>query len=183
MKAFISHDTALEYWRAHFPLDSDLGSPARASSAQECATKKADVLGCVPETLIVPGKPVEVLVFDGSSCFVTKTVKRHLWSSAVPKKAFYRVGLMMVSSPEFVFLQMAQKLSVAQLVALGCELCGYYVLNRNDVGFQASPDACPTRVTPLTNLDKLHAFVESASGAQGRQKAARALKYVIEGSR
>lgn len=183
MRAFVSHETALAYWRSHFPLDSELGVPAYASSAQECASKKADVLGCVMDSLVVPGEPVDVLVFEAGSRRDSASVKCRLWGCGIPANAFYRVGFMMVSSPEFVFLQMARDLSVAQLAALGCELCGMYALNREDVGFQESFDACPTRMTPLTSVEKLKSFIETTSGAPGTPKAMRALKYVVEGSR
>ena len=183
MKAFVWHETALAYWRSFFPLDTELGTPARVSSAQKCASKKADVLGCVPETLVVPSEPIDILVFKATSRRNSNTVRCHTWSRTIPASAFYQVGSMMVSSPEFTFLQMASKLCIEQLVALGCELCGFYVLNRNDVGFRSSPDACPTRIAPLTNLESLERFIDATDKAPGALKAKRALKYVVEGSR
>ena len=183
MKAFSSHATALAYWRQHFPLDSELGRPARMSKAEDYAFRKEDVLECVTETFAIPGKPIDILVFSAEERRLSKQVACHVWGVAIPPRAFYRVGQMYVSSPEFVFLQMAPQLSVAQLVALGCELCGTYVLLPQGATHASSLDEHPTRLAPLTNIDKLSAFVERAKGARGRAKAIRALRYVIEGSR
>ena len=183
MRVFASHDTALSYWRTHFPLDSELGAPARMSSAQECASNKPDILDCIPESLIVPGRPIDILVFDVASCHASTQVKYHLWGGVIPDNAFYKIGSMMVSSPEFTFLQMAQKLPLVQLIALGCELCGLYVLDQDGNTVRNTFDACPTRLAPLTNLEKLKSFLGATKRASGIQKATRALKYVVEGSR
>ena len=183
MKAFASHYTALAYWREHFPLDSDLGRPARISKVEEYAYRKEDVLACIPETYFVEGRPLDVLVFDPEMRRQSKQIACRAWSVDIPPRAFYRVGDMNVSSPEFVFLQMAQELPLAQLIALGCELCGTYVLLPKSAAHPESLDESPQRNSSLTSVDRLLKFVEHAKGAHGRTKALRALKYVIDGSR
>ena len=45
MKTYLSHNTALCYWREHFPLDSELGLPARVTGAESCSSRKSDVKG------------------------------------------------------------------------------------------------------------------------------------------
>lgn len=182
MRAFTSHDTALTYWREHFPLDSEPGKPARISGVEKCAYKKADVLECVPETFRVPDKPIDVLLFNAGDRRWSKQVSCYVWSTFVPKGAFYRVGSMYVSSPEFTFLQMASKLTLNQLIALGCELCGTYVLLPQGNTHPSAIDEFPTRIAPLTNVESLRKFAEKATKAHGRAKALRALRYVVEGS-
>lgn len=183
MKAFTSHNTALAYWREHFPLDSEVGRPARISRAEKCAYKKADVLECVPETFRIPDKPIDILLFDAGDRRWSKQISCCVWSTVVPKNAFYRVGDMYVSSPEFTFLQMASRLTLCQLIALGCELCGTYVLLPQGNTHPSAVDDFPTRIAPLTNRDSLLAFVKKAARAHGRAKALRALRYVVDGSR
>lgn len=183
MKAFTSHETALTYWRQHFPLDSELGRPARVAKAESCAYRKNDVLECVPETFRVPDAPIDVLLFDPADRRLSKQVSCCVWSTPIPAGAFYRVGDMYVSSPEFVFLQMASKVTLRQLVALGCELCGTYVLLPQDSTHPMSLDDHPTRVAPLTDVASIKKFVERAAKAHGRSRALRALRYVIDGSR
>lgn len=183
MRAFSSHDTALEYWRLHFPLDSELGDPARVSAAQGYAHRKEDVLDCIQEMYRIPDRPVDVLVFSPEKRRQSQQVLCHVWGTVLPAGAFYRVGQMYVSSPEFVFLQMAPSLTMAQLIALGCELCGTYVLLPRGAAHPGALDECPRRIASLTSISKLTKFVEHAERAHGRAKALRALRYVVEGSR
>lgn len=183
MRAFISHETALAYWREHFPLDSELGRPARVSKSQAYAYRKEDVLACVPEWYIIEGQPVDVLVFDASLRRKSKQVESRLWGTVVPSGAFYRDGDIYVSSPEFVFLQMASRITLVQLVALGCELCGTYVLLPKDRTHPGAIDDYPKRRDPLTSVKRLQAFVEKAVDGKGRTQALRALRYVAEASR
>lgn len=79
-----------------------------------------------------------------------------------------------MSTPEFCFLQMANRLSLARLIMLGYELCGTYVL--------VDKGPAPRRDAPLTTVAKLRTFVEGASNARGRKKALRALHYVLDRS-
>ena len=183
MKLFISHKTALVYWREHFPLDSELGAPARVSSTEQCASQKADVLALIPESWITPDNPVDVLVFNPAARRQSKRIHCRLWGGNIPKGSFYKDGDVCVSSPEFTFLQMATQLSMPKLIALGCELCGTYVLLPKNRQHPGAIDDHPKRIAPLTNIEKLSAFLGQATGANGIQKAQRALRYIAEGSK
>lgn len=79
-----------------------------------------------------------------------------------------------MSTPEFCFLQMANRLSLARLIMLGYELCGTYVL--------VDKGPAPRRDAPLTTVAKLRTFIEGTSNARGRKKALRALRYVLDRS-
>ena len=183
MDTFLSHDTALEYWRLHFPLDSELGMPARVSGMEDCVSCKADVLGSMPEEFAIPGWPVDVLIFDERQRRRSKDVTCHLWQANLPEGSFYKARGVYVSSPEFTFLQLASVLPIEQLIALGCELCGSYVLLPEGVTHPGSLDSMPKRLAPLTNMDKMGAFIKACGRAKSKDKAARALKYVVDGSR
>ena len=183
MKAYLSHGTALEYWRKHFPLDSELFAFANTSEIEPCASRKEDVFECVPETFRIPDKPIDVLVFDPSARCSSASIRSHVFSAALPRDAFYRVGNMLVSSPEFVFLQLAQHLSLVKTIALGCELCGTYVLAAQGEERIDTSNDYPTRVAPLTSTARIDAFLSKAKGAHGVVKARHALKYVIDMAR
>ena len=183
MKTYLSHNTALCYWREHFPLDSELGLPARVTGAESCSSRKSDVKGSIPEEFITSGQPVDVLVFNERERRRSKDVTCHAWKTSLPENSFYRARGEFVSSPEFTFLQMAPKLSIEQLVALGCELCGSYVLLPKNVKHPGSLDEMPKRTSPLTNMSKIGEFLEQVGKANGKAKAQRALKYMVEGSR
>jgi len=183
MKLFVSHKTALAYWREHFPLDSELGAPARARATEQCASLKSDVLALMPESWILPDGTVDVLVFDAAARRQSKRIRCRLWSGNIPAGAFFKDGDVCVSSPEFTFLQMASQLSMAKLIALGCELCGIYVLLPKNRRHPGAIDDHPKRIAPLTNIEKLSAFLAQATGANGILKAQRALRYIAEGSK
>ena len=183
MKALISHDTALAYWRLHFPLDSSLGDPALFSEAEAFASRKEDVLGSVPEFILDPDRPADILVPNANFRRGSARVAPHVWSSSYPDGSFYKIGEAYVSSPEFLFLQMASQLSIVQLAALGCELCGTYVLLPQGVKHPGSLDELPKRASSLSSLEALTAFVRAAKGSRGKSKALRALNYVVDGSR
>ena len=183
MKVFVSHDTALDYWRYHFSPDMEIGCPLTASPNELFAYTKNDILGCFPELYDDPSKPIHVIVFDEKMRRPSQRVVSHKWTTGLPQGAFHGWGSFRVSSPEFLFLQMASELTVVQLVALGCELCGTYILVPKDTVLPSSFDDYPERVSPLTSIDRIKAFLDDAGPAHGVKKARRALKYVAEGSR
>lgn len=183
MDTFLSHETALMYWRRHFPLDSELGAPAHVSGMEDCSSCKEDVVGSVPEEYVVPGAPIDVLIFDERQRRRSGDVSCHVCSANLPQNAFYRTRGLYVSSPELVFLQMASLLPIEQLIALGCELCGLYVLLPKDVKHAGSLDEMPKRTSPLTSADRISSFLEACGKANGKTMAKRAIKYVVDGSR
>ena len=183
VKTYLSHHSALGYWREHFPLDSELGLPARVTGTESCSSRRSDVRGSIPEEFIIEGRPVDVLVFSEGERRRSKDVTCHVWKTALPENSFYRARGEFVSSPEFTFLLMASELPIEQLIALGCELCGLYVLLPKGVTHPGALDEMPKRTSPLTNTSKISEFLERVGKANGKAKAQRALKYVVDGSR
>ena len=183
MKTYLSHYSALNYWREHFPLDSELGSPVRVTGTESCSSRKSDVRGSIPEEFITEGRPVDVIVFNESERRRSKDVACHVWNTTLPEGSFYRARGEFVSSPEFMFLQMASELSLEQLIALGCELCGSYVLLPRSVARPGALDETPSRTSPLTSTSRIGKYLECAGKVNGKARASRALKYVIDGSR
>ena len=81
---------------------------------------------------------------------------------------------MFIESPEFVFLHAATILDIAELIALGDELCGLYSFDaRERRGFRK-------RKLPLLRKSRLERFLAQATGCPGRNKALMALRHVIE---
>jgi len=107
--------------------------------------------------------------------------KQHLFSGETPVGCFMNIGDgLMASSPEFCFLQMANRLSMIGLIELGYELCGEYSLPLSDdlnvpeIGFYQR--------APLSGIKKLGTFLDSMPSANGRYKAMRALHFLRDGS-
>lgn len=183
MKSILSHSTALAFWRNCFPLDGEMGNPVHVSEAEVVTGDKNAVMDVVPDACLRDGRPLDVMVFDQARRGRSSLIRAHVHSTPIPSGAFHKEGHLYVSSPEFVFLQLASELSIVQLVALADELCGNYVLVPKGEVHPSTFDEFPERATPLTNLERLSDFLDAAKGSRGCAKAQRALRYVVEGSR
>lgn len=127
-------------------------------------------------------RPLEVLVNNRTQRTGSKAVRPRVWHSKVVSTAFRTVCRdVYVSSPEFVFLQMATRLELPELAALGMELCGTY--RRNVAAAHLDSDE-PGFITcynqrPLTTVRRLRGFCTSMKGAPGGRRAIKALEYVL----
>ena len=72
-----------------------------------------------------------------------------------------------VASPELLFLELANELSIHRLILLGLQLCSY-------------PVGSPSKA--ITTKQNLVKFLEKTSGHRGHRKAMRAVKYIENGS-
>jgi hypothetical protein len=72
-----------------------------------------------------------------------------------------------VASPELVFLQLANRLSIHRLILLGLQLCSH-------------PPGRPSKA--ITTKHKIQNFIKKTQGHRGYKKASRAVKYVENGS-
>jgi len=175
MKQFISHQSALEHWSRRRELPEK-------SADRRCKVALPDKQSRIePQIFSEFTLPVHILIRDRGARLVSKIVKQHLFSSETPVGCFLNIGDgLMVSSPEFCFLQMAERLALVRLIELGYELCGVYSIpqaddpNTPEIGFHHR--------RPLTSVDKLKNFLECMPGAKGHKKAKRALRYIIDGS-
>ena len=106
---------------------------------------------------------------------------QHTFVGTKSSRCFMRISDdLMVSSPEFCFLQLANQLSLIELVEMGYELCGLYSLPATLD--QSPPDRGFYNRSPLSTKKKLSTFVEKMPGYRGHQKAVRAIRYIQDGS-
>ncbi len=93
--------------------------------------------------------------------------KVHSCQPALPSGAVIMRNGSSVASPELLFLELASKLSMHQLILLGLQLCSHPSGNH---------------AMAITTKQKLRAFLAKASGHRGHRKALRAARYVENGS-
>ena len=174
MKAFISHQSALEFWRIQLVLPQ--------SDSWRC---RATLSGNLPaiEQVWLPGLtlPLHIMLQKAGTRRTRQEMKQHVFTGQTPAGCFISIdNTLFVSTPEFCFLQMADTLPLVRLIELGYELCGSYSMHT-----EGDPNI-PTRGfhlrDPLTNVKKLEAFVSRMPGIKGHQKAVRALRYILDGS-
>ncbi len=119
--------------------------------------------------------PLQALVTSKQAETNTAHVRARATTLPLPAGCFTHIaGSLFTSTPEFAFTQMASKLTFAQLVALGFELCGTYASD-------AYGDSTSS-VSPLSSAARLAAFVDRAPGFRHRPLALRAIPRIIDGS-
>lgn len=176
MTILLSYTTALRFWRSSARRGEALASSRRASTQRArialTRCKKVDI----PISLLTEFESGAVDMLVGSKGVRVRTarVASHVWSLPVPNNSFCACSKnVVVSSPEFCFLQMASTLSIVELIQLGFELCGTYSMR--DEGFSVADGS-------LTTAAQLGRFLEAAQGLRGLDKARRAVRYLINGS-
>lgn len=177
MSILIGYESALDYWRTVGP------EFLRDHKARQEATGRAQrVLAAQEKPRLLGGNrrpagcslPVRALVKDARCRTSTSSVVTHIWPNP-PVRSFVDAGEgFLISTPEFCFLQMANRLTLGCLIQLGFELCGTYTLVEHG--------PAQRRDKPLTTVPKLKSFLDSASNTRGRNRALRGTRYLIEGS-
>ena len=123
-------------------------------------------------------KPIDVLVSSETYRRFSKDLVYHINSGDFPYGSFMAISNdLAVSSPELLFVQLASKLSLVELVAIGYELCGSYRLDKTcdpQLGFRIDD--------PLTNVAMLRSYVEKANGMKGVKNASAALRHIADRS-
>lgn len=131
--------------------------------------------GC-PRESYVSGK-VHVLVAGGNARSTAKACASHVWSGGLPGGSFYVLGdEIYLSTPEFLFLQMAGKFSISRLAAFGYELCGSFAITaKRERGYETS-------TPPLTSAERIACYLQRAGGCYGAKKAREALAFIKDGA-
>jgi len=186
MDIFISHESALEYWR--------LRGKARDKNEHVLRRKKPPVSPPHPSAFQTSkiqalSLPIDIIVGSPNARRPLPEVRFNVCSSPLPDGSLIGVGDgLIVSSPEFCFFQMASRLSLIKLVELGFELCGSYLLpSRNPLIAEGeindvSDDKGIYNCKPLTNTKKLSTFVARMAGTHGYKRASRALRFIADNS-
>ena len=175
MALYLSHSSALRYWLTKtknecIPEAAPVTNLAMASSS--AAEAKAELLPIDFST----DRPLHVLVGDRALSWKLDSIRTHVWRGPIPSGALCSlVGQNCVSSPEFVFVQMAYRRSLVDLVEIGCYLCGTFAIGDEGRGYMGERAA-------LTTPEEIARFISRIPGAYGSRLASRALSYVVPGA-
>jgi len=175
MKAFISHQSAIEFWRIQLVLPN-------GDDQRRCKVVLPDNIPLIEKAKLSGlTSPLHIMLGKANIRRVRKDIKQHVFTGKTPVGCFIDIdNAHFVSSPEFCFLQMAGIFPLVKLIELGYELCGSYSLHAvNDLNMSARGFHIRDS---LMSAKKLEAFLLRMSGVKGHQKAMRALRYILNGS-
>ncbi len=135
------------------------------------------------------GDEIHCFVPDRGMCNSGARICTHLWSRPLPGGAFIRLADdLLISSPEFVFLQLSHELELFELAALGMELCGTYARTEDDSGLQREWTAygkergIAYQVDAVATARRLGAFAGRAPGSWGVQNARKVSPWLADGA-
>lgn len=181
MTAYLTHQTALQYWRSRLrqakernrastPFDSRTGAP-RAKLSQ------ADIEALpsfMPEALT---KPYHVIVDDPSFRQESRLVACHTCTETLPRGSFVRLSPgISTACVELCLVQLAASAPLASFLQIAYELCGDYRLRRGPRGKAVKAD-------PLTSAASFGAFLERLPSIRGVKAARQSLPYLCDRSK
>lgn len=170
--------SALEMYRASKRLIPTLLDKPRTGSLQGCSLPPAVHLEDSFVRLGVTSKPYHLLIDGTGSGFSRSDVVRHIATPPLPPRALIKLSdSLYVVGPELLFLQLAAcpDLDEIDLIEIGFELCGTYVID-------SSWDGLTNTGTPLTSVSKIGNMLDKLPGRDGIQRARTALGRVRDNS-
>ena len=182
MAIVVGKISAFRTWRS-FVLSGDGGSAPNASERRR-ATKKAVAFLASGKTPAMPsevarelfgaGQEIEALVSVPSARNAAKEIHAYVRKGPFHPHSFYEVcDGVYASTPEMVFCEMANGLSLEKLILFGFQLCGTYFVLDGEIAYGTRPLSSPERIKE---------FVERSPRFKGSQKAARAASYIVANS-
>ena len=171
MAVLITDISALELW------DKGLSSRVRLAGEHELAGLSTDA---EERRLIVArnygvSAPMQLLSLDGFHG-KAKEWDYHVWNQPLPPGSVVRANdEIYVATPEFCFMRMVPALGFYDSLKLGMEICGAYST--------LVPEGRNARKRPpLTNTERLCAYLNRVFPATGESKAQRVAKLLVDGS-
>lgn len=172
----LSHRTAVAYYRVLNPKDRKAAHATRADPLPRASASSQLLKTFNPEFSGFGGLPLDLLVPDRRNVRMSKGINAHSCQVKLPEGSFWKLNdTLYITSPELCFVQMAQMMSIPQIVEVGLNLCAIYYA---DIKSSKLPER-----KPLTTPTKLARYAERANGMKGVKKAKQALRWVIACSR
>lgn len=189
MTVYVQGLSALAYYRNACANTEAERCPASAARLEGATSSRAVCIDAGVWRLGIgeptPEHPLEVLVRNRTQRSRSKSVVARVWGKPIARTAFRRVSKgLYVSSPEFLFLQMATRLDLPELAALGMELCGTYRHNVDTplLGTKEMGSMTVYHQQPLSTPKRLDGFLSSMRSSPGYARAQKALSFVLPNS-
>lgn len=184
MDITLSHRSALEALRTA----RTRGGKDGVSVAQTNATNPTLDIGArwtskivteLKATIGLPqGQPLDVMVRDASRRLRNRGVTCRVWGAKMQGLLFVELDKgITVPCPEILLLQMAETLPLAEVIALGHELCGKY-----SIANTASSSPAKTGIPAVTSTERIYQVLKDCRGMRGTAAVRDALRYIRDNS-
>ncbi len=184
MDIVVSHITALRWLVRNANPASGLSRPYRMKRLPQTAPDVHTTSEAL-RALSLPDNHMHLVVSSRAGRRPSGFALPHVWSANLPAGSVIPLDFpslgnrLFVSSPEFVFLQLALTYPLSQAAYFGFALCSSYRID------EWTPGGIALRVgndTQLTTVAKIAAFLDRAGAVKGSARARRALAFVRDNS-
>lgn len=171
MKPYISHRSALAFWRSDYALYGETRQ-CRVRSLDNATASIKDLAFYDLQGERFGNPPLDLLVNSANKAHTDDRRIAHVWNGRIPSDAFVMLSDgICVASPELTFMQCAARQTQIESILLGYELCGGYSLRpETPEGF--------VRHEPLTTVARIKDFAMRLRAPMRPTKAERILQYV-----
>ena len=175
MAAFLSVDESLRFWRSDDPsyCGETVVSPAENVLLSEAVGRMCDIDHLHLEEYADADGRLELLVPDAARRSRSKKLGFRVIGADLPRGSFYRAKRSVyVCSPELLLILFAEKASIFETIALGCELCGSY----------SARTGGNLKHAALTCVEAIEEYLGKVKMLKGAKRCRKALKYIENGS-
>ena len=172
---YISHSSALHYWRTNPPWYVLEGEGRNIRSLRDCPSSDDQVRDLVLSEADFGEHPIDVLVPAGAPRF-RSILRYHVQKAQIPSNSLFplRDGIHVVS-PTLCFVELCNTLSFAASLELGMELCGTYALRPGSLEDYAKRDY------QLMNALSCRRRVKAWKDIHGLVQARKVSRYLADG--
>lgn len=194
MKLYLAYESSLALMRYLRSTDDGTikGTPVKRTTLRDAIWtmhQLKDLKPAAEQLLTHIDGPIHAFVGERKKATRINRLATHLWSDKVLSGSFIDIGHdICISTPSFLFLQMATVLDTAELVALGMELCGHYSkwslppARLGDLSPLVKEENrhCTFNLLPAASARKLRAFVDRSKGLHGAVAARTSMRWVLD---
>ena len=176
-RLYISHSSALYYWRTNPPVYVLEGADRDIRSLRGCPTTDREVKDFHLSEAEFGPFPVDVMV-PPNAPRPRSILRYHIQKAPLPAHSLYplRDGILL-ASPGLCYVQMCKSLSFADALALGMELCGTFALRPDEPFWDEAK-----RNYQLLSAVSLKRKVNAWKDVHGLQMARKAAAHLADGS-
>ena len=188
-------DTHVFGGQSYIPSDETVSAPSDSRTPRRTrATDLARCSSCSRDIKLVPFEDLGVrppdahselyiLVSGQASRRVVRNVHQRICGRDIPRDAFKLLGSsVLLPTPEFCFLLLAQYVGLVELIQLGMEMCGHYRVVGGRTRAPTSSNRTIYNCDRLTTPEKLRTFVEQMRDFPGARLALRACEHIVPDS-